>query len=480
MMAPGGHRIGRYVLFDTIASGGMASVHFGRMLGPVGFRRTVAIKRLHPHLATDPAFVTMFLDEAHLAARVQHPNVVGTIDVVSNAGELFIVMDYVQGESLSRLLGAAKKTDEQPINVAVGIIDGALYGLHAAHEATSEGNEPLGIVHRDVSPQNILVGIDGVTRVADFGVAKAVSRLQSTRDGQLKGKSAYMAPEQLLRKGVDRRADVYAATVVLWEVLTQRRLFVADDVPGVIHAVLEDTVVPPSHWNADIPAELDAIVMRGLARNPAIRFATALEMVSALERVVPPAPPHEIAAWVLRHSGAAMEERRQRLAQIEQTPVSTEEENETSPPIARAQIQEAPTEGFSPEHTHDGLSVPNAPARSSRMRRALFVAAPAFALVLVGVTGRALLGTRESVTSTPKLAGENQRPSAEAPMEPPPRAATLEPKQAAASATSAPSIPHKSARPSPAPAGTNKRCDPPFFNEASPSGPVKRFKPWCI
>ena len=216
--------IGRYGIYGKIASGGMASVHFGRLLGAVGFSRTVAIKRLHPHLAEDPEFLATMIDEARMAARIHHPNVVPTLDVVSADGELLVVMEYVRGESLSRLLRAEVGSGRRvPLPIASAIVIGALHGLHAAHEATSDRGTPLGIVHRDVSPQNLLVGIDGLARVIDFGVAKAAGRLQTTRDGVLKGKMAYMAPEQLAGREAPRAADVYGMGVVLWETLAGTR-----------------------------------------------------------------------------------------------------------------------------------------------------------------------------------------------------------------------------------------------------------------
>jgi serine/threonine protein kinase len=194
-------------MFGEIAAGGMATVHLGRLLGPVGFSRTVAIKRLHPQYAKDPDFVSMFLDEARVAARIQHPNVVPTLDVVSLEGELFLVMDYVAGESLGRLLRALRDRGPRvPPRIVGSIMTNVLYGLHAAHEARSERGEPLGLIHRDVSPQNVLVGLDGVARVLDFGVAKAAGRVQTTGDGQVKGKLSYMPPEQIAGGEIDRRA----------------------------------------------------------------------------------------------------------------------------------------------------------------------------------------------------------------------------------------------------------------------------------
>src|SRR5689334_1708582 len=204
----------------------MATVHFGRLNGPVGFSRTVAIKRLHPNFATDPEFVASFLDEARLAARISHPNVVPTLDVVATDGEVFIVLEYVSGESLGKLWRShTSKNERIPIPYSLAIMANALHGLHAAHEVRDERGEPLAIVHRDVSPQNIIVGTDGVARVLDFGVAKAAGRLQETGDsGALKGKIAYMAPEQITGGSVSRVTDVYAAAVVLWELLAGRRL----------------------------------------------------------------------------------------------------------------------------------------------------------------------------------------------------------------------------------------------------------------
>jgi eukaryotic-like serine/threonine-protein kinase len=310
--------LGRYALHDEVASGGMASVHLGRLLGPVGFARTVAIKRLHPQFAKDPAFVAMFLDEARLASRIRHPNVVPTLDVVNLEDELFLVMEYVHGDSLARLQRFARARNEQiPIEVAVGVISHALHGLHAAHEAKSERGTHLEIVHRDVSPQNILVGTDGVGRVLDFGIAKATSRLQVTVEGQLKGKLAYMAPEQLEHHDVDRRVDVWAAAVVLWELLVGRRLFTGDHPARLMKSVLTHEVVRPSDIEGDIPRELDEVVMRGLSRDPDGRWSTAEDMAIALEATGYVATQHAIGKWVERVATESLATRGDRLAEIE-------------------------------------------------------------------------------------------------------------------------------------------------------------------
>src|ERR1700722_11590150 len=272
----------------------MATVHLGRLLGHVGFARTVAIKRLHPKFAQDPDFVSMFLDEARLAARIRHPNVVPTIDVVATSGELFLVMEYVQGESLARLVRISRDKDTliSP-NVVTTIMAAVLQGLHAAHEARDERGDPLGIVHRDVSPQNILVGTDGMARVLDFGVAKAAGRIQTTREGQLKGKLGYMAPEQFGGE-VARTPDVYAGSVVLWEALTGQRLFAGESGPATMKMVLEGGAVAPSCHAPGIPPALDALTLRGLDRDPLRRFPTASAMALELEDCLTPVPASRI------------------------------------------------------------------------------------------------------------------------------------------------------------------------------------------
>jgi eukaryotic-like serine/threonine-protein kinase len=310
--------VGRYALHQEIASGGMATVHLGRLLGQVGFSRTVAVKRLHPQFAKDPEFVAMFLDEARLAGRIQHPNVVSTLDVVATDGELFLVMEYVHGESLSRLLRRLRKTGEQMPPVAVSsIMCGALHGLHAAHEARSERGQPLGIVHRDVSPHNIMVGLDGVARVLDFGVAKAVGRMQTTREGQLKGKLAYMAPEQLRGGKVDRRVDVYAAGVVLWESLAGRALFHGDNEGMVVAKVLDGATDPPSRYCSALAPGVDALVMRALEPDPEARWASARELALALEDAIGVASPRRVGDLVERLASESLTNRSRLVEQIE-------------------------------------------------------------------------------------------------------------------------------------------------------------------
>lgn len=310
--------VGRYAIFDEIASGGMATVHLGRLLGAAGFSRTVAIKRLHRHFAKDPDFVDMFVDEARLAARIRHPNVVPTLDVVQTEGELFLVMEYVQGASLSHLIRMAGRSGNPlDMGMVVAVVTGVLHGLHAAHQARGERGEPLAIVHRDVSPQNVLVGIDGVSRVFDFGVAKARGRLQTTREGQIKGKLAYMAPEQLRGEEVGPETDVYAAGAVLWEALAGRRLFDAETEVALLKQVLDANVHPPSTARDQVPESLDTIVMRALSVDRGDRFASAREMAHALESTELAATTTELAEWVEDQASATLQDRAARVAEIE-------------------------------------------------------------------------------------------------------------------------------------------------------------------
>jgi serine/threonine-protein kinase len=325
--------IGRYALYDEIAAGGMATVHLGRLTGQAGFSRTVAIKRLHVSLAKDPDFVAMFMDEARLAGRIHHPNVASTLDVVAREGELFLVMEYILGESLWRLLRQCAEIGERvEPRIGAAIVVGLLHGLHAAHEAHSEHGEPLEIVHRDVSPQNVLVGIDGVPRVVDFGIAKAAGRAQATREGQLKGKLPYMAPEQLQGLEVTRRTDIYAASIVLWELLTGKRLFARENDAAVMLAVLTMPPPPPSAVMPGIPTALDRIALRGLSRSPDARFRTARDMALDLEASLDLALPSEVGAWVQKTAGTALMDRATRVAEIERSGIHVLNSGSSKPP----------------------------------------------------------------------------------------------------------------------------------------------------
>ena len=277
----------------------MASVHLGMLTGAVGFRRIVALKQLHARFIHDPDFVAQFINEARLASRIHHANVVQTIDIVWTGTQLLLVLEYVEGDTLNRVLRSALERGLMvPNEVVCGMIAGVLHGLHAAHEVRDEEGVPLDIVHRDVSPQNILVARDGVARVLDLGVAKALSQNPNTQSGLLKGKFGYMAPEQILRGHVDRRTDVFAAGVVLWEALTCRRLFQSSkNVEQALARVVGEPIVPPSTYRADVPPELDAIVLRAMERDPELRYPSAEALAVALETSLNVAGPHVIKTW---------------------------------------------------------------------------------------------------------------------------------------------------------------------------------------
>jgi serine/threonine-protein kinase len=309
--------IGRYALFDEIASGGMASVYFGRLVGAAGFSRQVAIKRLHAHLAAEPNARSMFIDEARIAARIHHPNVVSTLDVVNHGNELLLVMDYVHGESLGRLLLKSRKLGEEvPVPVALAIVTDLLHGLHAAHEAKTEEGEPLNIVHRDVSPQNVVVGRDGVARAIDFGIAHAKQRIETTADGLVRGKLSYMSPEQLSGEKVTRATDIFAAGVILWEMITGKRLLGGDD-QKVMTDLLRGKFESPRTLRPSIDPAIDAIVMCALEYEPNDRFATANEMARTLEGAGMMATATEVGEWVQHLAQETLSERARKLSSYE-------------------------------------------------------------------------------------------------------------------------------------------------------------------
>lgn len=310
----------RYVLHQQIAAGGMATVHIGRLRGPAGFGRTVAIKRLHAHLAKEPELIALLMDEARIAARLRHPNVIPIVDVVQTESEALLVMEYVHGLSLARILKEIRAGREAvPPNVAATILCEVLRGLHAAHETVDEIGNPLGIVHRDISPQNILVGADGVSRVADFGIAKAVGRITVTQDGRVRGKLGYMSPEQLSGESVDRRTDIFAAGIVLWEMLTGRFLFLEESGDVNLDRIFQRNVEPPSQFVPGIPPALDEIVLDALQREPRRRFPTAKEFGLAIERSVPMATASEVSTWVETYVGDLLEERWDAVQRVERS-----------------------------------------------------------------------------------------------------------------------------------------------------------------
>lgn len=311
-----GRRIGHYLILDEIASGGMATVHLAHDLdgaSSTGETKFFAAKCMHAHYARDPDFVSMFTDEATLCTLIRHENVVATIDVTQGTEELLLVLELVEGESLSKLLKSVhQRKDRVPQPIVSAIVRDMLRGLHAAHEATTPEGEPLLIVHRDVSPHNVLVGTDGMARVLDFGVAKARGRVQQTQKGQLKGKLAYMSPEQARGRMVDRRSDVFSAGIVLWELLTGQRLLDGDNEAALLVALLSEKPAAPGSKDPAL-AQFDALVQKALEVDPVERYSSALEMAAAVERAIAPASRMQVAEWVKVEAKASLERRTQMM-----------------------------------------------------------------------------------------------------------------------------------------------------------------------
>ncbi|WP_146652049.1 serine/threonine-protein kinase [Labilithrix luteola] len=283
----GTYFLGRYRVVDEIGIGGMASVHLARMDGPGGFQKWVAIKKIHPHLVEDDSFVQMFLDEARVAARISHPNVATVFDLGKHEETYWIAMEYLHGEPLREVM---RRTEElgtaMPPEIACRVIADASEGLHSAHELLGKNGERLELVHRDVTPHNLFVTYDGVTKVVDFGIAKFSSRMSNTRAGTLKGKLAYMSPEQVQGEQIDRRTDIFALGVVLWELTTGQRLFRMESDLDTLAKVQECNVPRPSTLIRGYPVDLEKIVMKALAKNRGERFKTARELSRALQSLL--------------------------------------------------------------------------------------------------------------------------------------------------------------------------------------------------
>src|SRR5690606_7363002 len=262
----------------------MATVFLARLTGVGGFQRLYAVKRLHPHLQADEEFVEMFLDEARLAAGIHHPNVVPILEVGASQNFHYLVMEYIEGDTLARLLARAASDNQRiPAPQAIRIALDTLSGLHAAHELRDENGLLAGVVHRDVSPQNVLVGVDGVSRITDCGVARAASRLSATRVGQLKGKIAYMAPEQARGEiDLDRRADVFAAGIVFWEALAHRRLFKAQNEAGTLARVLHEPLPHLREVAPYVSRGVADVVMSALERDRDRRIPTCSDFADRL------------------------------------------------------------------------------------------------------------------------------------------------------------------------------------------------------
>lgn len=278
-----GTRLGKYEVIQRLAVGGMAELYLARAQGISGFEKLVVIKRVHPHLASDAGFIRMFLNEARLAATLDHPNVTSVMDIGMADGEHFFTMEYLHGEDLREVLQRAAPRGGLPRECAIEVLRGVARGLHHAHERVGSDGRPLGMVHRDVSPSNVFVTYEGGVKVVDFGIAKAGALTKQTQAGTLKGKIGYMSPEACRGDPVDRRSDVFALGILLYETTTGRRLFFAESQYAVLNKIIEGRYAPPSAVVSDYPDELEAIVRRALAVDPDERYPTAEVFQLALE-----------------------------------------------------------------------------------------------------------------------------------------------------------------------------------------------------
>jgi len=431
-------RLGNYEPLLELASGGMATVYVARQLGAAGFERIVVVKRVHRHLLGNREFYDMFRDEARVASMVHHPNVVPVIDVVEVAQqerELFLVMEYVESTSLATLRKAVFEGERKfPVPVAARILYDALAGLHAAHEAVDMRGAPLGVVHRDVSPQNIIIGVDGSSRLIDFGVAKAAHRLTETKSGSVKGKYSYMAPEQALGQDVDRRTDLFAAGVVLHETLTGKRLFRGENELDTVRRIMESEIPRPSSLEPSIWQAVDAVVLKALSRPREQRYSTALEMMEALESVVPLASHREVAAFLEDLCGTRLQARREALREmlegrIAPLAVDLPADPGESQPSRSVHLEPSP-EGTGTEGRIAQVTEANRlqPARTKLTIAAVAASALAVgAMVVITVTSRTSSRGTSPPASGAATTSTTVASAAPAPPPPPPPASAPEP-----------------------------------------------------
>ncbi len=290
-LAPENRTLGRYELRYRVARGGMATVYLARLSTEQGFAKWLAIKTIHPHVADDAKYVELFLDEARLAARINHPNVCSVFDFGASDGTYFLAMEYLHGQALNQVMRRLEPRQGLPAAIAARIVADIAQGLHAAHELRDAQGQSAGVVHRDVSPHNVFVLYDGIAKVVDFGIAKSnQSQRARTSTRELKGKLAYMSPEQLHREEVDRRGDLWALGVVLWEVLAGRHLFARESEIATVDAIARDPIPVLSSVRPDVPPALEAVVSRALQRDASARYQTAEDFARDLERFLASLP----------------------------------------------------------------------------------------------------------------------------------------------------------------------------------------------
>jgi eukaryotic-like serine/threonine-protein kinase len=276
---------GKYTLIDRIAVGGMAEIFLARQTGPDGFEKTIVIKRIRPHLSKQSSFVRMFLNEAKLAAQLDHPNIVQIYDLGRIGESYYIAMEYIFGRDMRRIIPKADSLGIPfPMVYALKIASSVCEGLYYAHQKADPYGNPLNVVHRDISPENVFVSFDGTVKILDFGIAKAANQIVQTDAGDIKGKLSYMSPEQCRGMSLDCRSDLFSLGVVLFEWLTGFRLFTGDSEVAIMKSIIEARIYAPSYFKADIPKPVEEILMRTLEKDRARRYQTAWEMQYAIDQ----------------------------------------------------------------------------------------------------------------------------------------------------------------------------------------------------
>ncbi len=422
-------KLGRYELIGLLATGGMAEIHLARLAGEAGFEKIVVVKRLLPELCVSKAFVSMFLDEGKLVARLDHPNICEVHELGRDGTEYFLVMPYLDGVPATELIAQPRDPDRIPqLRVATGIIAQACAGLHHAHDLHDVHGAELGLVHRDVSPSNLFVTTKGVTKVLDFGIAK-VRGATETEVGTVKGKTQYMAPEQLLGEPLDRRCDVFALGTVLYELATHQRLFKRASDYLAARAILEEEIPRADEADTKIPAALADVIAMALAREPANRYASARELGKALETAMLPhggiASATEIAVLLAEHHAEQLTAQRTRQARVMSSAVAKlpafEDTHATALASKRA-LLEAATTGVKASPIANANPTTLEPMRVAAPRRrwawAVLLGAAIAAFVIVEV-----LPSKDpppqpasgSIATSPELRAATERSRTEAP-----------------------------------------------------------------
>ena len=494
---------GPYALYDALqalGSGAAASVHLG-VARDSPSSRPVAIKRLHAGQARQSAAVARLLDEVRLTRNIVHPNVVRTIDFVSDGEEMLAVMEYVHGEPLSRLLADVVYAGAMmPLNVALRIACDVLSGLEAAHHARDAEGQPLMLVHRDVTPENILVGADGVARLMDFGVAKAEGRLHATRDGGIRGKLAYLAPEQV-GGDVTARTDLYATGLVIWEMLVGARAIKGENEAELLMAALEPKIEAPSTRRPDLPPTIDVVIARALAKNPDDRYTDAAEQATAFKRAAKVATAAEVSEWVHQFGGERLADRAENVQAMLATdtilfqggpPPSSGSGSYTH---ALSHSQKVPL--YHPDSEDDPTAVagaqhlrPSGEAPVDDGDRGHLIGLTVMVAVALTVLGLGLMWRRHDSAATEAGGGPSVEESASAlpgvaiaPVIAPPIASPIaSPSMPTISPSSLPAAPTATAPervrgPIPKARPATKNCDPPWTLDANG---IRRYDPACV